>query len=159
SASPRQRELTQLVRSRAADAESARSLPAAARALGALGEVCAACHVASGALQPPLAPEAPSAASDPSMLAHAVASERLWAGLTLPSDESWASGVQLLLDDPGLAPSAEVASAARLLKELARRGARAEPGGRGDVFADVLATCSGCHERLGVVLEGGAVPR
>lgn len=158
SANHEQRELTQLVRAKAGDAEAAPSLIAAARALGALGEVCASCHVASGALQVPLAPEEPSAAN-PSMLGHAVASERLWAGLTLPSDASWASGMRLLLEDPGIAPSAEVSGAAQLLKELARKGARAEPGERGRVFADVLATCSGCHERLGVVLEDSVVVR
>ncbi len=75
------------------------------------------------------------------MLDHAVASDRLWAGLILPSDESWASALQLLLQAPGSAdPSAEISAAARQLGELARRGQRAEPDQRGRVFADVLLT-------------------
>jgi hypothetical protein len=133
---------------------------AAAEALGALGDVCGSCHLASAAPQPPIAPDEPSEASNPRMLAHAIAADRLWAGLTLPSDASWARGVQLLLDDPALAaPSAEVSAAARLLTDLARQAQTADPERRARVFADVLVTCSGCHERLGVVLEDGVVVR
>jgi hypothetical protein len=159
SAAAEQRELARRARDRAAAAQTAPSLIAAAQALGSLADSCASCHLASGALQIPIAPEEPSKASSPHMLAHAVASDRLWAGLTLPSDESWASGVQLLLEDPGLAPSDEVSAAAHHLKELARTGSRAEADERGRVFADVLSSCAGCHERLGVVLQDGVVLR
>jgi len=154
------RELTGRVRSAAAAAQSAPSLVAAARALGEIGNVCATCHLASNAPQVPTAPEVPSQASNPRMLAHAVGSDRLWAGLTLPSDDSWASGIQLLLQDPALADeSAEGAPAARLLMELARRGESAELDQRAQVLADISLTCSGCHERLGVVLVNGVVAR
>jgi hypothetical protein len=148
------------VRAAAADAHAAPSLVAAASALGALADVCASCHLASGAPEFPIAPEEPSEAQNPRMLAHAIASDRLWAGLILPSDESWVSGAKLLADVPALdAPSAEVSAAARLLGELARRGETAELEQRAQIFCDVMLTCSGCHERLGVVLAEGAVVR
>jgi hypothetical protein len=160
SAAAERREFTERARAAATAAQAAPSLVAAAQALGALGDGCASCHLASGVPELPIAPEVPIEASNPRMLAHAVASDRLWAGLTLPSDESWSSAIQLLLQDPALAdPSDEVSAAARLLRELARRGERAEPDERGQLLADVLLTCSGCHERLGVVLEDGVVVR
>jgi cytochrome c556 len=151
---------TPRARAAAAVAQAAPSLVAAAAALGALGDVCASCHLASGAPELPIAPEEPSQATDPRMLAHAIASDRLWAGLILPSDASWVSGTRLLVQVPALdQPSEEVSAAARHLSELARRGENAEPDQRGQVFGDVLSTCSGCHERLGVVLADGAVAR
>lgn len=159
-AAPDANEEAARTRAVARSAAEASSLVAAARALGTLADACASCHVASGAPQPPVAPEQPSEASNARMLAHAVATRRLWAGLTLPSDESWASGIELLLQDPTLADgSPEVSAAARDLLERARQGQRAEPEQRDAVFADILLTCSGCHERLGVVLEDGVVAR
>jgi hypothetical protein len=144
-------------RAAATAAQAAPSLVAAAAALGALGNVCASCHLASGAPEVPIAPEEPSEVTNPRMLAHAIASERLWAGLILPSDASWVSGMRLLAQVPAIdQPSAEVSAAVRLLSELARRGENAEPDQRGQIFGDVLLTCSGCHERLGVVLANGA---
>jgi hypothetical protein len=150
------RELTVRARGAATAAQAAPSLVAAASALGELGDVCSSCHLASGTPQILIAPEEPINASDPVMVDHSIASNRLWAGLTLPSDDSWFSGARLLEHDPGLAaPSAEVSAAARQLRELARRAELAEPDQRGLVFANVLLTCFGCHERLGVVIESG----
>jgi hypothetical protein len=148
---------TQRARAAATAAQGAPSLVAAAAALGALGDVCASCHLESRAPEVPIAPEEPSEATNPRMLAHAIASERLWAGLILPSDASWASGMRLLVQVPAVdQPSAEISAAVRLLNELARRGENVEPEGRGQIFGDVLLTCSGCHERLGVVPANGA---
>jgi hypothetical protein len=154
-----ERDLTQRVRAAAAAAQTAPNLVDAAVALGALGDECASCHLALGTSGFPTTPEEAFEASNPSMLAHAIASGRLWTGLMLASDDSWTSGMQLLLEDPGLDFSPEVSAAASQLRDLARRGERAEPEQRGRVLADVLLTCSGCHERLGVVLDDGVASR
>lgn len=157
---PGAREWWQRARAAAHAAAAASSLVEAAEALAALGDTCASCHLASDAPQPAVAPDESNEASNPRMLAHAVAASRLWAGLTLPSDDSWASGTRLLLQDPALAdPSPEVAEAARYLQQLARRAERTEPDQRSRLFADILLTCSGCHERLGIPIENGVVVR
>jgi cytochrome c553 len=160
SATPDAPAFVQRVRARAADAQAAPSLVAAASALSALAGVCASCHLASAPRQFPMAPKKPREGKNPPMLAHAICSDRLWAGLILPSDESWVSGIRLLLQVPALdSPSPEVSAAAQQLSELARRGKAAEPEQRAQIFGDILLTCSGCHQRLGVVPAGGAMAR
>jgi hypothetical protein len=136
------------VRSAASSAEAAPSLAAGAAALGSLGEACAACHRQSGGPETPVAPEDPSERANPKMFAHAVAAERAWAGLILPSDESWMSGMQLLVAAPSgdEKPDRE---ASRHLRDLGRRGQIAANDQRGKIFGEVLTTCSECHQREG----------
>jgi len=142
------------VRVAARAAQTASSAAASAAALGKLGEACAACHLKFGGPGSPVAPEQLSDGVDPSMVAHAVATDRLWEGLIFPSDTSWASGMEVLLDAPKLdSDVADVAAAAHHLRDLARKGKSTEVGQRGQIFASVLTTCAGCHERLGVGLR------
>jgi len=139
------------VRSAARSAQKAPSVVAGTAALGKLGEACASCHLKFGGPGSPVAPEQLSDTVDPSMVAHAAATEQLWEGLILPSDISWSSGMELLLDAPKLdSDVADVAAAAHHLKELARKGKSAGVEQRAQIFASVLTTCAGCHERLGV---------
>ena len=142
------------VRAAAHSGETASSPVEAAAVLGKIGEACAACHVKFGGPGSPVAPEQLTEGGDPSMVAHAVATDRLWEGLILPSDSSWSNGMEVLLDAPKLdSDVADVAAAARHLRDLARQGKKAEVAQRGQVFASVLTTCAGCHERLGVVVR------
>lgn len=146
------RPYVEAVRAAAHAGETASSAVSAAAALGKIGEACAACHVKFGGPGSPVAPEQLTEATDPSMVAHAAATERLWDGLILPSDASWSSGMEVLLNAPKLdSDVADVAAAARHLRDLARHGKSADVAQRGQVFANVLTTCAGCHERLGVV--------
>jgi cytochrome c553 len=143
------------VRESARAAQKAPNLQQAARELGELAKECASCHVKFGGPGSPVAPEQLSAADDATMVAHAVGTDRAWEGLVLPSDYSWASGMQLLLDAPSLnSDVADVAAAARQLRSLAEKGRSADGDQRAEVFANILLTCSGCHERLGVAVRG-----
>jgi hypothetical protein len=139
----------------AAHAGATVSSPVSAAAeLGKIGEACAACHVKFGGPGSPVAPEQLTQGTDPTMVAHAVATDRLWEGLVLPSDSSWSSGMEVLLDAPKLdSDVADVAAAARHLRDLARQGKGADVAQRGQIFASVITTCAGCHERVGVTLR------
>jgi cytochrome c553 len=139
------------LRAAARGAQQATSVLAGAAALGKLGEACASCHLEVGGPGSPIAPEQLTEVADPSMVAHAVATDRLWEGLVLPSDTSWSSGMDVLLDAPKLDSGVtDVAAAAVHLRELARKGKSAAVDQRGQIFASVLTTCAGCHERLGI---------
>src|SRR6185295_9629612 len=147
------------VRSAAASAQKATSPVAAAAALGKLGEACASCHLKFGGPGSPVAPEQLTIAADPSMVAHAAATERLWEGLVLPSDGSWSSGMEVLLDAPKLdSDVADVAAAASHLRALARKGKDVPLEQRAEIFASVLTTCAGCHERLGISVRATPSP-
>jgi mono/diheme cytochrome c family protein len=139
------------VRATAHGAQLASSVVAGAALLGKLGEECASCHLKVGGPGSPIAPEQLSEGIDPSMVAHAVATDQLWEGLILSSDISWSSGMKLLLDAPKLDSDVpDVAATAVHLRDLARQGQTARVEQRARIFANVLTTCASCHERLGV---------
>lgn len=141
------------VRDAARAIQSAPNLQQAAQGLGTLAAACAACHVQVGGPAQLAAPDEPSEPRDPGMVAHAVATDRAWAGLVLPSDASWSSAMELLLQAPSLdSDVADVAVAARHLRSLAQQGQHADGDQRGQTFANLLLTCAGCHERLGVTV-------
>ena len=147
------------VRAAAHSGETAPSSVRAAAELGKIGEACAACHVKFGGPGSPVAPEQLAEGSEPSMVAHAAATDRLWEGLVLPSDLSWSSGMEVLLDAPKLDSDVpDVAAAARHLRDLARQGKSAEVAQRAQIFASVITTCAGCHERVGVALRPSPSP-
>lgn len=138
------------IRSAASAAQAAPTLAAGAVALGSLGEVCASCHLQSGRPEVPLAPEDSSPRPDARMFAHAVAADRLWAGLILPSDASWMSGVQLLAAAASDSDDSAARAASQRLRALGQEGRSASVAERGRIFADVLIACSSCHEREAV---------
>lgn len=141
------------VRSAAQAATTASTLEAGATALGELGAACAACHQSVGGPAKPSAPPSPPAAMDKSMAAHAVATEQLWTGLAFPSDASWENGARGLIAAPALDSDVpDVAATARHLRGLAERAATAKPEQRPGLYAQVLTTCSSCHQRLKVEL-------
>lgn len=136
----------------ARSAANVESLPAAAAALATLGETCASCHQALGGPKASaLGEPAFDVSADPSMVAHARAAERLWEALVIPSEASWFEGAKRLVDAPALGSDVpEIAATAARLRDLAREGTTAKPADRARIYAEVLVTCSQCHDRSGV---------
>src|SRR5690606_8853311 len=79
----------------------AATLDAAARGMGELGQACAECHQALG--RPKLgvgAPPEEGSGTQPHMLRHQWAADRLWEGLMAPIDELWLAGSEAMADAP-----------------------------------------------------------
>lgn len=148
------------MRSAARTARDAKTIDAAAVALGDVGAACAACHEKLG---PPKmsvgAPPAPASGAKPHMDRHHWAADRLWDGLVGPSREAWSKGAEVLADAP-LAPAAiagqksvppEVLDLAKRTHALASRARTAnDDRARAKSVAEVYETCAGCHGKLGV---------
>ena len=143
----------QAVRDSARAIQAASSLPGTAAALGKLGEACASCHLKFGGPGSPVAPVPLAEQAEPSMVAHALATDRLWQGLMAPSEQTWSRGARALVEAPALGSDVtEVAAAAEHLRGLAQQAASAGAGERAKIFGNVVATCAACHERLGINL-------
>jgi hypothetical protein len=142
-----------VVRDAALGAVGSKSLSAATASLGVLGVACAKCHQAVSA--PPISEIVSAPAhGDESMLAHAAAEGALWQGLVFTSDESWLRGARALVNAPALdSDVADVSALAHRTRELAGEASAAPRGTRGESYGKILATCSGCHSRLGVKPE------
>jgi hypothetical protein len=138
------------VRHAARKAQTAASLEAAATAFADLGAACSSCHRATGGPGSPRFPT-PSPDSPELMLAHEIATERLWQGLIAPSDQAWLAGAKGLLEAPELDSDVqEVAALTSHVRDLARRAKTMPPDRRGRMLADLLLTCASCHRRVTV---------
>jgi len=93
------------------------------------------------------------------MYRHMWAADRLWEGLTGPSDEAWRAGAQALVRAPEQAPRTQpplpprFVSALRQVRELGQRALEADSlADRANVYGVFLASCASCHA-LQVELE------
>lgn len=138
------------------------TLATAATALARVGAACASWHQVLG--KPDLRPgEAPAEGSGAQlhMVRHQWAADRLWDGLIAPSDESWIKGAEALADAPlapgELAPEQSVSPQVTQLASNVHAQAHAARGlpqeMRGGAYAELLRTCSGCHQSLGARLK------
>lgn len=136
-------------------AAAASTLEEAAEATAGMGAACARCHGAAGggpSLEPAFAPLATTEAER--MTRHVWAAERLWEGVVGDDDEVWRAGAMALAEAP-LVPSqgdgsAEVSGMARQVHDLAAEAQHVEGApARAGLYARLLTTCSGCHDRLG----------
>ncbi|HET8932576.1 MAG TPA: hypothetical protein VFN67_04010 [Polyangiales bacterium] len=133
-----------------------KTLAAAARGVAAIGRVCGECHQAHGGpdiqryKQETLAPKTDS--FEGRMFRHAWAVERLWEGLTTPSDEAWAAGAAALAHAPGTPPKAKPALPAtvvqtlNVVRGLGTKATAAESfEQREKLYGELLVTCAECH--------------
>jgi mono/diheme cytochrome c family protein len=153
----------------AARAEStATDVDAASRGLSTVARACGDCHRSLG----PVAIVGDLVADDggviPLMKRHEWAATKLWVGLVVPSDNAWQVGAAMLAEapvapellTPGKSPAPRVVALARAVHDLALRASRAQSTeDRVHVYADLVATCSGCHQWLGGGPESPATSR
>ncbi len=134
---------------------NATSLESAAVDLGRMGTSCGACHLAT---ETEIVLEwddyAPTSMDISTHMArHSWAVDRLWEGLTGPSDEAWKRGAEILAGDP-LDREHTTAEAGRryraeawdqLVHSLAAEAEDVAPAEKGEFFGQVVSACNSCH--------------
>ncbi|MCB9743759.1 MAG: hypothetical protein H6740_14260 [Alphaproteobacteria bacterium] len=135
-------------------ARDAETPEATAAGLAHIATTCGDCHVAAGASLPPPAGVVPEDVGVTAhMMRHQWALERLWAGLTLPSDEAWTLGAAALAE--GALPTLDLSEGseeaghesqalADAIHELGARAA-APDADRQALLGELLTTCADCH--------------
>lgn len=130
----------------------ATSLDAAAKGVAAMARVCGDCHLKNtgdaelGASSEPLA--ARSEALQERMERHVLALDRMWIGLTGPSEDAWRDGAAVLAHAPARVDAAtpEVRAALLELRTLGTRATQAKSThARAEVYARMLSKCARCH--------------
>lgn len=127
----------------------------AAAAAADLGVSCGLCHQRHGGPKPSLelAP-AVGTTVESRMKHHIWATERLWEGLSVPSDAAWSSGALALAGDPFpsdflKAGGVDVRSAAADFTKLAAKaGTKKTIQARAELYAELLVTCGTCHSAI-----------
>ncbi len=140
----------------------AHTLDLAAMGVATMARACGECHQEQGRGPHFLAP-GPDAyeASGPGefsgrMVQHMWAADRMWEGVTGPSEASWKAGATALaqtpLQPPRMDPPLPEGFVAALgeLRQLGQQATEAETlSARADVYGLLLASCSACHAFLG----------
>jgi hypothetical protein len=126
-----------------------------ASATADLGLACGLCHQKLGG--PKLVSGLPPAAAttlEARMKRHEWATERLWEGLVVPSDEAWHAGVNALRDSPFPTEvlkrgGVHARSAASDFSALAVKAATKKTSQeRAALYAELLVTCGACHRAM-----------
>jgi cytochrome c553 len=144
------------VRSIATETLGKREVDVMAMAVAQLARECGACHATHGV--EPKIPVVEKAPDDEQfrdhMIGHKWALDRMWAGLTNPSDEHWISGAQHLAGKPShlrnlskYGKDADMAMTyATRVHALAEEAVGEKQGDRRmAIFGRFLAACAGCH--------------
>jgi hypothetical protein len=128
------------------------SLAQAAAATADLGVACGQCHEQQGG--PAFSSEPPpveGTSIEQRMKRHAWATDRLWAGLVVPSNEAWIAGSKALVDTPfpqevlqrgGVHARSAASDFTKLVAQAPNKKTTEE---RAALYADLLVTCGTCH--------------
>jgi hypothetical protein len=127
----------------------------AAAATADLGVSCGMCHQQRGGPQASKEPApAEGTTVESRMQRHVWATERLWEGLYVPSDDAWNAGARALssapfpsqvLKDGGVYARSAAGDFARL---VAKAPAKRIPRDRAELYAELLLTCGSCHQAI-----------
>ncbi len=129
---------------------------AAAAAAADLGVSCGLCHQRNGGPKPSTEPEPPRGTTvESGMLHHIWATERLWDGLSVPSDTAWNAGAKALsssdpfpkqfLKEGGVDVRSAAADFAKLTAKAPTKKTVPE---RAALYAELLVTCGTCHTAM-----------
>lgn len=137
----------------------AKDLGQASLRLSDLARTCGDCHATLGGPGPIVGtPPAEASGAVPRMKRHYWAAARLWEGLVVPSDDAWKVGASVLADaplepealTPGMTPVPKVGALARSVRDVAKKASGAtSPADRATAYAEVISSCSTCHQWLG----------
>jgi cytochrome c553 len=143
--------------------EDVSNLEAAADALAQVVLACGTCHAAlgEGPIYPAPAPDDGDSALEAAMFGHKWATERLWEGVTGPWDNAWERGANSLAvvevfgeANPDLILSEELERRELALREIGEEAKTTTAlDERAALYGRLLATCGGCHQRIGVTFE------
>jgi hypothetical protein len=133
----------------------ANDLDLAASGVATMARICGDCHrtKAPGSKFDAPAPEPKRKRSDSfdeRMQRHIWAADRMWVGLTEPSDVDWNAGAAALAAIPAVAPKAardpQLAAALQEVRELGARALDATSArDRADTYGLLISTCANCH--------------
>lgn len=145
------------------------NLDLAASGVATMARVCGDCHRAKAPGSkfdpPPAEPRRKRTDSfDERMQRHIWAADRMWTGLTEPSDAAWNAGASALASLPSTTPKAardpQIAAALQEVREVGARALEAASSrDRADTYGLLLSTCANCHVHveLGSEPETGAL--
>jgi hypothetical protein len=134
----------------------AANLDLAASGVATMARVCGECHAAKAGgpkysdVERQTKPTARDSLGE-RMQRHIWAADRMWEGLTAPSDNAWQAGAQALVDLPQEAPKSvhepQIAAALHEVREVGERALEASTlKDRADAYGLFLSTCANCHQ-------------
>ena len=141
-------------------AKQAMTLEEAATSMAFVVQACGSCHAANPNRGPvyrqPSEPEGEDRTAK--MKHHQWASERLWEGVTGPSDYAWSRGTAALAKSRVFAEGQGTKALLELEQKMRALGEDAKKltvlADRAKLYGKLLASCGSCHQQMGIEIKG-----